>query len=49
MMPKAVVQAKIQKGIDQSERGEARPWNLEEFLTSARARADELRAKKAHA
>ena len=49
MMPKAVVQAKIQKGIDQSERGEGKPWNLDEFLTSARARAEEFRAKKAHA
>jgi Arc/MetJ-type ribon-helix-helix transcriptional regulator len=49
MMPKAVVQAEIQKGIDQSERGEGKPWNLEEFLTSARARAEDRRAEKAHA
>ena len=45
MMPKAVVKAAIQEGIDELDRGEGKPWNLNEFLT----RAKERRAKKAHA
>lgn len=50
MMPKAVVRAELQKAIDQSDRGEGRPWNLQEFLADARARlAKEPGRKKTHA
>ncbi|MBT5714358.1 hypothetical protein HOI71_25140 [Candidatus Poribacteria bacterium] len=45
MMPRAVVHAQIQKGIDELDRGEGKPWSLDDFV----ARARERRAKKAPA